>query len=122
MKKIVLAVAFILSAFSMQAQEVTQIEIVRNNPNELGTFVDKDITFLKGIISIDNKTQNAMEDLMYYKYKRLTDSSITGDEVGQMAGDIVERMKIVLGSNYARVAAKEKAIPYLSGRVYIVGN
>lgn len=119
MKKIVLAVAMILGGLSMQAQEVTQIEIVRNNPNDLSTFIQKDVTFLKSIINLDQKTQSAVEDLMYYKYKTLSSDSVTGDDINYLSGNLIERLKIVLGPNYEKVAAKENAIPYLTGRVYL---
>ncbi len=122
MKKIILTLSFTLTALLAQAQEVTPIEVIQSNSHNLNGFVAKDISFLKELITLSDQEQKTLENLLHYKYSMLAEETISGDQISDISSSLMERMKIVLKDKYATIAQKENAIPYLSGRIYILRN
>lgn len=120
MKKIILTLSFTLAAFFTQAQEVTPIEVIQSSSHNLSGFVAKDISYLKELVTLSAQEQKAMEELLHYKYSTLAEENITGDTISAISSSLMERMKIVLKDKYTTIAQTENAVPYLSGRIYIL--
>lgn len=123
MKKILLCLLFIVSAISMNAQEIDIVEksTILENPNSLEDYALKDIQFIPETISLTNTQLDSLRDILYYKYKMLSGGiSENTSEYNTLVNETKLRIKELIGNEYfSLIENNQQLLNRLTGAVYI---
>lgn len=123
MKKILLCLLFIVSAISMNAQEITVIDrqTIIDNPNLLDDFVQEDMQLIPDNLTINDQQLFRLTELFYNKYKIICNKFFSSNsEFTDFVNKNDLALKEILGtSNFTLIENNQQLLNRLTGAVYI---
>lgn len=103
----------------VHAQTPARLSEIRSKKYDLNTFVHRDINFLKTLVKINFNEEKELTEVLYFKYKTISNNRNSDNVLAYYAETIQNRLKDILKDKFQTIEESPNALNYLTGKIYI---